>query len=371
MRIAVAAVVKALCAMSISLAGSARAGSPQASAAQSAATTAPAHHSPADTAVSLAAAEQAYRHALDNEQAARTHLHKVHDDCLRRFQATQVFAELHQQISQREQALHLARQKAQPQQRLDASSAYNQARLKLDQQRRQFMQEDQTLIQAQQTLWQAQQQTQAALAQLQAERALAAAAEQIRQLRLYAACVQAEDDQLELKQIPLAGDETPIAAVVADPWKYIGRVFIVCGAVEVCDWFDGTYQDAKPTHLAFSFQQLDRAGSPGNRALLYVRRGVGDELAAACARATLLRSGATRIIRARVTIPQQRASLAQVRGDVLEVLDWQYLVPGGGQWSLWASQVQQPPPAARHRPANATQPQLAQTRIAAPPAHPR
>ncbi|WP_428937734.1 hypothetical protein [Fontivita pretiosa] len=371
MKIAVATVVKALCIMSASLAGSARAGSPQASAPGSAATTAPAAPAPDDTAVSLAAAEQAYRQALNNEQAARTHLHTVRDDCLRRFQATQEFAELHQHIEQLEHALHLARQKAQPQQRLDASSAYNQARLKLDQRRRQFMQVDPALVQAQQTLWQAQQQTQAALAQVQAERALAAAAERIRQLQLYAACVQADDDQLELKQIPLLGDETPIAAVVADPWKYVGRVFIVCGAVEVSDWFDGTYQDAKPTHLAFSFQQLDRAASPGNRALLYVRRGVGDELAAACARATLLRSGATRVIRARVTIPPQRASLAHARGDMLEVLDWQYLAPGGGQWSLWASQVQQPPPAARHRPADPTQPQLAQARNAAPPAPPR
>jgi len=357
--------------MSISLAGSAWAGSRQALAAEAAATTAPANPSPADTAASLIAAEQAYRQALDNEQAARARLQQAHDDCLRRFQTTQEFAELHRQIMQREQVLHLARQKAQPQQRLDASSAYNQARLKLDQQRRQFMQEDQTLLQAQQALWQAQQQTQTALAQVQVERALAAAAERIRQLQLYAACVQAEDDQLELKKIPLLGDETPIAAVVADPWKYVGQVFVVCGSIEVCDWFDGTYQDAKPTHLALSFQQLDRAGSPGNRALLYVRRGVGDELAAACARATLLRSGATRVIRARVTIPPNRASLSQARGDMLEVLDWQYLAPGGSQWSLWASQVQQAPPAARHRAADPTPPQLAQARGAAPPAHPR
>jgi hypothetical protein len=56
---------------------------------------------------------------------------------------------------------------------------------------------------------------------------------------------------------------------------------------------------------------------------------------------------------------------------MLELLDWQYLAPGGSQWSLWASQVQQAAPAARHRAADPTPPQLAQARSAAPPAPPR
>jgi hypothetical protein len=64
-----------------------------------------------------------------------------------------------------------------------------------------------------------------------------------------------------------------------------------------------------------------------------------------------------KVVRARVTLAPERASSDQIRGDMLEVLDWQFLAPGGTTWSAWASDV--------HPPAPATSEQLARSRVRA------
>jgi hypothetical protein len=196
-------------------------------------------------------------------------------------------------------------------------------------------------------------QVEAVRKEIEAARAAAASAERARLVEAYQICVRFDERLPDLTSIPLVGDETPIAAVVADPWKFVGRGFVICGAVEVADYFNAPYDGAKLTHFSFSFQQLDRGAALGNRAMLYARRNIGQDIADACAAATSLRSGAMKVVRARVTLAPERTSSDQIRGDMLEVLDWQFLAPGATTWSAWASDVHPPVPTdqlARTRP---------------------
>ena len=50
-------------------------------------------------------------------------------------------------------------------------------------------------------------------------------------------------------------DETSLVAVKADPKKYVGTTFILCGGVKIGDYYNFTYMNAKDTHYCLDFSE--------------------------------------------------------------------------------------------------------------------
>lgn len=246
------------------------------------------------------------------------------------------------------QVLEKARASGTPEERIQAGSDYNRARDRLAKLRAQKLAADQTLPPLRAMAEKCARQYADAVAQEEARAdALAREAKAARRRELageYRRSMERPKGEFTaLGKVPLKGDETPLAAIKADPAKFLGREFIICGGVRVGNYYNYGWDGAQATHYSLRFLQVDREGKPGDSAHMYLNRGLGSDVADVCAAADAAKSGGTRVMRLRVILPRRSASDGEIQADMLEVLDWQFLMPGGADWGPWFSEVRQAP----------------------------
>jgi hypothetical protein len=147
---------------------------------------------------------------------------------------------------------------------------------------------------------------------------------------------QAEPPKLPLP-LPLTGDETSLTLVQANTREYIGRTFIVVGAICVGDYYNYGYGDAQSTHVSLNLREVraDRT-STGKSIYVYLRRDLSKPLVDAIVE--VVAKGAThKFIRAKLTFLPPRYD-ERGRADLAELLDWQFL-DVGKNWGPWARGV--------------------------------
>ena len=143
---------------------------------------------------------------------------------------------------------------------------------------------------------------------------------------------QGAGDTVPRTSIPLVGDETPIVRIRANPRDYIGKVFTICGTVEVSNYWNFKYADAKDTHYSLRFHELDKnAKRLGYQAVnLYVVRGAPLAVVERFVKAEE-RGAQEVIVRVKATILPKRFKDA-ANWEFLELCDLQFLSQDGKTW---------------------------------------
>jgi hypothetical protein len=134
--------------------------------------------------------------------------------------------------------------------------------------------------------------------------------------------------------VPLTGEETSLVRVKANPGDYVGRTFIVCGAVNVIDYYNYGYDNAKETHYSLGFREMGAGATFGESATVYLPRSLGGGLVEGIVKTeeTGLRGG--RLLRMRVTIDADRYKERE-QSDMFELLDWQFVSEDRKSWKPW------------------------------------
>src|SRR3954447_11354052 len=94
------------------------------------------------------AVDERLRAAAEQEQQARAALERARTERVKTFDQTSESRDLRTDIDARQQALQEARRTGSPQDKLDASSAYNAARQKLERRRNEYLMADETVAAA-------------------------------------------------------------------------------------------------------------------------------------------------------------------------------------------------------------------------------
>lgn len=70
----------------------------------------------------------------------------------------------------------------------------------------------------------------------------------------------------KLKSVPIAGDETPLVRLKADPQRYLDRKIIIVGAVSPSSYYNYGYNRAEKTHYSLRFVEVDEQLTTGEDA---------------------------------------------------------------------------------------------------------
>src|SRR4051794_39789628 len=79
--------------------------------------------------------------------------------------------------------------------------------------------------------------------------------------------------------IPHLDDETSIVRIKANPEKYVGKTFIISGAIQISDYYNYFYRNAKLTHYSLRF--VESGTTIGNVEIgtetcsIYLRKNIG------------------------------------------------------------------------------------------------
>jgi hypothetical protein len=132
--------------------------------------------------------------------------------------------------------------------------------------------------------------------------------------------------------IPYQNDETSLIEVKANPERYVGKRFIMCGAIEVSDYYSLSYSDAQDTHYSIRFTDAgkhnkSRLGDEFAQLYLRKRRGAG-------VADTLIKATKENVIRlARVTVTLRPDVYAEYKKwDFMEVIDVQLVTDDKKGW---------------------------------------
>ncbi len=134
----------------------------------------------------------------------------------------------------------------------------------------------------------------------------------------------------------LVGDETPLTTVTADPYKFVGRTFIVIGEMRVTDYYNYEYDNARSTHVAFNIDEIRNDGSPTYKDIaVYGKR---SEVASLVSLLTAAVQGGTGpiVVRAGLAILPERFD--RDSDAMAELLDWQVYNPKTQEWDAWHSE---------------------------------
>lgn len=142
--------------------------------------------------------------------------------------------------------------------------------------------------------------------------------------------VQAQDE----KSIPFQGDETSLTRIKASPVDYVGKVFVICGGIQLDDYFNYGYDDADFSHFSLAFIQAGKDSKPtGERAHLYLSRKFGKDLIEGLVEKQEM-SGKQSYVLARVTVTIPRNRFDPESWEMFEVLEVQF---PNDEWSDWES----------------------------------
>ena len=71
-----------------------------------------------------------------------------------------------------------------------------------------------------------------------------------------------ETERVLLTRIPLLGDEAPFASLLAAPRDYLGQPVVICGAVNVANYYNYGYEDAQKTHFCLDVVERTKDDKP-------------------------------------------------------------------------------------------------------------
>jgi len=143
----------------------------------------------------------------------------------------------------------------------------------------------------------------------------------------------------DTRKIPHVDDETSLIELKANPERYVGKAFVLCGGLDIADVYRGYYLRAQDTHYSFVFSEAgkDMSTGTGQGASLYLSKRAPDAIMRPIIE-TKKELGLPKLVRARVTL-LPKAWAEHKSWDELEVLDVQFLEPDFSGWRPWIAET--------------------------------
>lgn len=139
-----------------------------------------------------------------------------------------------------------------------------------------------------------------------------------------------------LKSIPFVGDETSLTRIKAEPQKYLGGEFVLCGGLSIGDYYNFGYRDTAESYYSFRYREVGKDAKPtGQSASLYLPRTEGASLAEMVTR-TIEGGAAGRVVRLKCTIRRERCPDIAYATSSVEITDWQMMDRTKEAWEPWA-----------------------------------
>ncbi len=135
------------------------------------------------------------------------------------------------------------------------------------------------------------------------------------------------------KPLKLIGDETPLVQVKAEPRKFVGKPFVMTGAIEVSDYYNMAYSEAANSHYSFDFQEAIAPRKLGEDCSIYLKRSIGEKIVERIILKT--KDGDRARIRVKVVMDPPRFRDDGDDWQMLELLDVQFSAAGGEEWGPW------------------------------------
>lgn len=141
-------------------------------------------------------------------------------------------------------------------------------------------------------------------------------------------CVAAEPE----RKVPFKGDEVPLVRIKAGPAAYVGKEFVICGAVQLDDYYSYEYWNAAGTHHSLFLAEVSQDGLPlAERAFLYLSRKTGAPIIERLlAKQEKAPKGQSYLVRATATILPARFD--PNGWQLFELLDIQFPTEGWKDW---------------------------------------
>ncbi len=142
-----------------------------------------------------------------------------------------------------------------------------------------------------------------------------------------------------VKKVPHSKDETSLVAIKANPEKFVGTTFILCGGIKVDDYYNFAYLNSQDTHYSLDFVEVgeDTATTTGKRAHLYFPKKIGAALIDLAVKFEKEHHGEHYLMRIRATLDRD-AFARDKQWDTMEMLDWQFVTKDYTDWQPWALQ---------------------------------
>jgi len=135
--------------------------------------------------------------------------------------------------------------------------------------------------------------------------------------------------------VPLKGDETPLVRVKANPERYVGKVFIICGGLFIGDFYNYFYEGRQDTHYSLRFFDVGKTSDVrGETAYLYLLKAIGAEIVEGVSKRQETGYNNAKLARLRVMLRPE----AYARGkqwDMFEVVDVQFIQEDRKDWQPW------------------------------------
>jgi hypothetical protein len=134
-----------------------------------------------------------------------------------------------------------------------------------------------------------------------------------------------------LDALPFSGGEIPLAAIKADPQKYIEKPVTIVGCVEMSNLYLYGYEDAVNEYYSLRFVEFDKTATSTRESLrLYLSKEEGQPLMDILVK----RSGKCVAIRMQVRI-NGRSFVHGIYEEMAEVVNWASLSADRQSWDEW------------------------------------
>lgn len=152
-------------------------------------------------------------------------------------------------------------------------------------------------------------------------------------------------DDTEPHIIPHQNDEVALVRIKADPKKYVGKSFVICGGLQISDYYNYSYGRSEKTHHSLKFVELGKTtreiGIETCHGYLLKRN------ASAAIIDTIAKGAEENKTREFYKVARVKVMLIQVRyendkqWDMLEVLDAQFMDKDFKEWQPWIVETEE------------------------------
>lgn len=144
------------------------------------------------------------------------------------------------------------------------------------------------------------------------------------------------------KKIPYRGDETPLVRVKANPEKYLGKTFVICGGLALRNYYNYSYENAENTFYSLSLHETGKdtasVGRSSERADLYLSKRIGAAIVDTLTKfEEENKSGKKKNLKlARVEVTLVPSKYAKDKEwNMMEVIDVQFVEKDYKGWQPW------------------------------------
>ncbi len=147
-------------------------------------------------------------------------------------------------------------------------------------------------------------------------------------------CVSYSQDDIRKKKVPHKDDETSLVRIKATPEKAVGKSVILCGTVEISDYYNYAYGEAQDSHYSLKFREIGEifGDQYGDDAHFYFAKSLRTDSLEIITKANEQKR--KKLVRAEVMLVPTKFQ-SDKQWNMFEVIDFQFFDIASEKWLPW------------------------------------